>query len=102
MMYQGDIDINNGALHVEKKNREVEIVDEFNPLVILDSLHLFYYTSQVSASSRDCIEITVMEDRRRRIVQAGNNADYALNPFSDWTVQSSTLRKLNNEFSISE
>ena len=102
MMYRDCVNVSSGALHVEKKNGEIVKVVGSNPVVIFDSLHLFHFTKEVCQPSRDCIEVTVIADRRRRVVQAGNHADCALNPFSDWDAPSSGLKRLNKEYYISE
>ena len=48
----------------------------------------------------ESIELLLIADRRKRVVSAGNVAEYPANPFSDWTVKATKIIRLNRWFQI--
>ena len=81
------------------KHQSIPIIGN-NAIFIFDQNHLSHYVAPVEEGYRDCIELLLIADRRERIVSAGNVAEYPANPFLNWTIKSTKIKKLNKWFHI--
>ena len=100
MLYRGENSIEKGAFFVNvNKNKSVPIIGN-NSIFIFDQNHLSHYVAPLRKGNRDCIELLLIADRRKRVVSAGNVAEYPANPFSDWTLKATKIIRLNRWFQI--
>ena len=100
MLYRGESSLEKGTIHINiNKKKTIPRIGE-NAIFIFDQNSLSHYLTPVKKGNRDCIELQVMADKRKRLVSAGNLAEYPANPFSDWTQKSTKIIRFNRWFHI--
>ena len=100
MLYRGESSLEKGTIHINiNKKKTIPLIGE-NAVFIFDQNHLSHFLTPVKKGNRDCIELLVIADKRKRVVSAGNLAEYPANPFSDWTQKSTKIIRFNRWFHI--